>query len=40
MRIERSRKSARSIHPQDLDSYLDERCDIALSEAPMFRQHT
>jgi len=40
VRIERSQKSARSIHLQDLASYLDKRREIAVSEARAFRLNT
>lgn len=37
-RAERSQKSAKGIHLQDLASYLDKRREIALSEARAFRR--
>lgn len=40
VRIERSHRSARSIHRQDLASYLDRRREIAASETRAFRQKT
>lgn len=36
-RAERSQKSAKGVHLQDLASYLDKRREIALSEARAFR---
>lgn len=36
-RAERSQKSARGVHLQDLALYLDKRREIALSEARAFR---
>lgn len=36
-RAERSQKSARGVHLQDLAAYLDKRREIALSEARAFR---
>ena len=36
-RSERSQKSAKGVHLQDLASYIDERRAIALSEARAFR---
>ncbi|RWP58163.1 pyocin activator PrtN family protein [Mesorhizobium sp.] len=37
-RAERSQKSARGVHLQDLASYLDKRREIALSELRAFRR--
>ncbi|MEQ8451115.1 MAG: pyocin activator PrtN family protein [Nitratireductor sp.] len=36
-RAERSQKSAKGVHLQDLASYIDKRREIALSEARAFR---
>ncbi|WP_031246675.1 MULTISPECIES: pyocin activator PrtN family protein [unclassified Mesorhizobium] len=37
-RAERSQKSAKGVHLQDLASYLDKRREIALSEVRAFRR--
>jgi hypothetical protein len=37
-RAEKSQKSAKGVHLQDLASYLDKRREIALSEAHAFRR--